>query len=36
MNKMITSFRINDRNIILPVGADRIEPGHKEIQFLEN
>lgn len=36
MNKMITSFRINDRNIILPVEADRIEPGYKQIQFLED
>ena len=36
MNKMTTSFRINERNIILPVEADRIEPGHRGIQFLED
>ena len=36
MNKMITSFRINERDIILPVEADRIEPGNNKIQFLED
>jgi hypothetical protein len=36
MNKMITSFRINERDIILPVEADRIEPGCNKIQFLED
>ena len=36
MNKIFTSFRINERNIILPVEADRIEPGDNKIQFLQD
>lgn len=36
MNRIITSFKINTRNIVLPVQAEQIAPGDDTVQFLQD